>query len=150
MFLKLRKMNAKKQRLFAYKIEFNFSNGDFLEYLKNHPVKFQICVNMIEQLLLSFSKQDILINADVSSPSAIIYWQAVRIMEDNITRTNEPTNTFVKSLYFAISDISKEKCSQSCPVLRSPLPSPLQRPTPASHLPPRGMAILRPPVPSCC
>ncbi|MBO4962244.1 MAG: RluA family pseudouridine synthase [Clostridia bacterium] len=29
---------AKKQRLFAYKIEFNFSNGDFLEYLNKKEI----------------------------------------------------------------------------------------------------------------
>ena len=52
-------------------------------------------------------------------------------------------------MFCLISGILKEKCSQSCPDLCSPLPSPLLLPTPASHLPPEGWPSWDPQSPRC-
>lgn len=76
-----------------------------LHHLNNHPDKFQIVVNRIEQFLLSFPKRPVYIDSNLSSASAVIYQRAIHVMEENISQ------------WLSVPEIA-EKCNVSVTYLK--------------------------------
>lgn len=76
-----------------------------IDEIVKYPVKFQTLVCMAELLFLTLSKNNISLNADVSSAGALTYQQAVHVMENNITT------------WLSVPDIAK-KCNVSVSYLK--------------------------------